>query len=96
MRKRAQWCQVLRSIPANGAPTIQYRKILYSQLFGTVYAITDEIHQLFIPGRSGEIRDVCIDSLGVLTGIIFMLMIIKIYIKIKKVKSNEKQIVSNE
>lgn len=58
--------------------------ILYSWLFGTLYAVTDEIHQFFVPGRSCEIRDVCIDSLGVLTGIIFVLMIIKIYIKIKK------------
>ncbi|OEF97638.1 VanZ family protein [Desulfuribacillus alkaliarsenatis] len=33
------------------------------------YAITDEVHQLFIPGRSGEIRDVIIDSAGALVGI---------------------------
>lgn len=67
---------------------IQYKRdrriILYSWLFGTLYAISDEIHQFFVPGRSCEIRDVCIDSLGVLTGIIFVLMIIKIYKKIKK------------
>ena len=48
-------------------------------LLGTVYAITDEIHQLFVPGRSGEIRDVLIDSSGVLLGvfIIYLLMCIK-------------------
>lgn len=34
------------------------------------YAISDEFHQLFIPGRSGELRDVFIDSLGACTGII--------------------------
>lgn len=28
------------------------------------YAITDEFHQLFVPGRSGEITDVLIDALG--------------------------------
>ena len=38
--------------------------------------MTDEIHQLFISGRSGEIRDVCIDSLGVITGIIILLIIL--------------------
>ena len=38
--------------------------------------MTDEIHQLFVPGRSGEIRDVCIDSLGVITGIIIFLIIL--------------------
>lgn len=68
----------------------KYKKVLYSQLFGTLYAITDEIHQLFIPGRSCEFRDVCIDSLGVLTGIIVALAILKIYIKIKNKLSKER------
>lgn len=57
--------------------------ILYSQLFGTLYAVTDEIHQLFIQGRSCEFRDICIDSLGVLTGIMLALAIFRIYIEIK-------------
>lgn len=52
------------------------KKVIISWLIGTVYAMTDEIHQLFVPGRSGEIRDVCIDSLGVITGIIIFLIIL--------------------
>ena len=53
------------------------KKVIVSQLVGTLYATTDEIHQLFVPGRSGEIRDVCLDSLGVITGIIITLIIQK-------------------
>lgn len=34
------------------------------------YAISDEVHQLYIPGRSGEIRDVVIDSIGSAVGIL--------------------------
>lgn len=34
-----------------------------------LYAITDEIHQLFVPGRSGEMRDVLIDSCAALVGV---------------------------
>lgn len=34
-----------------------------------LYAITDEIHQLFIPGRSGQITDVLIDTAGAAAGI---------------------------
>lgn len=52
------------------------KKVAISWIIGTTYAITDEIHQLFVPGRSGEIRDVCIDSLGVITGIIILLIIL--------------------
>jgi VanZ family protein len=34
-----------------------------------VYAISDELHQLLIDGRSGQISDVLIDSAGALIGI---------------------------
>lgn len=34
-----------------------------------VYATSDEVHQLFIPGRSGEVMDVLIDSAGAAVGI---------------------------
>ena len=43
-----------------------------------MYAITDEIHQLFIPGREGKIIDVYIDTLGIITGILFVNLILKI------------------
>ena len=46
------------------------RKILYSITFGGGYAITDEIHQVFVPGRSGNVFDVGIDTLGVITGVL--------------------------
>lgn len=39
-------------------------------LLGTIYAGTDEFHQLFVPGRSGQIRDVMIDSCGVFVGVL--------------------------
>lgn len=39
---------------------------------GTLYAVTDEVHQLLVPGRSCELRDICIDAAGVLTGVLLM------------------------
>lgn len=45
---------------------------------GTFYAVTDEIHQLFVPGRSGKALDVCIDSAGVFSGILFFLIVLMI------------------
>ena len=35
-------------------------------LIGGIYAISDEIHQLFVPGRSGEIDDVIADIIGIM------------------------------
>ena len=59
------------------------RKITTSILLGAWYAVMDELYQLMIPGRSGALKDVYIDALGVATGVIGMLIIIKIFEKIK-------------
>lgn len=54
------------------------RKITTSILLGVWYATMDEIHQLMVPGRSGALKDVYIDSLGITTGVIGMMIILKI------------------
>lgn len=36
---------------------------------GTLYAISDEIHQSFVPGRLGSSFDVAIDAVGVAIGV---------------------------
>ena len=59
------------------------RKITTSILLGVWYAIMDELYQLMIPGRSGALKDVYIDSLGIATGVIGMLIVIKIFDKLK-------------
>jgi len=40
-----------------------------SWLLGTLYACTDEVHQLFSPERTAQWQDVLLDSAGVLAGI---------------------------
>lgn len=45
------------------------RQVLMALGLCVAFAVSDEIHQLFIPGRSGEIRDVLIDSVGSSVGI---------------------------
>jgi VanZ family protein len=40
------------------------RSYLYSWLFTVFYALTDEWHQAFVPGRTSSIYDVMIDSTG--------------------------------
>ncbi|MCK5762965.1 MAG: VanZ family protein [Clostridiales bacterium] len=45
------------------------RSFVLALLFCVLYAMSDEFHQLFVLGRSGEIKDVVIDSIGSITGI---------------------------
>ena len=59
-------------------------KIIYSICIGATYACTDEFHQLFVEGRSGQLTDVLIDSLGVATGVCIFLCVITIFKKLKR------------
>ena len=46
-----------------------YKCLFISLLVCLLYSISDEVHQLFVSGRSGEIRDVLIDTSGSFIGI---------------------------
>lgn len=52
--------------------------VLFALILSVIYAMTDEWHQTFIPGRSGELRDVLIDSVGSLTGILIYYWILRL------------------
>ncbi len=58
----------------------EWRALLYSFCCCLFYAISDEIHQLFVVGRSGRVMDVIIDGCGALLGILifsFLLLLKK-------------------
>ena len=62
------------------------KSLLYSTLVCTIYAITDEVHQYFVPGRACMITDVIIDAFGAVFGCMVYLVILKIYKKLFKAK----------
>jgi VanZ family protein len=41
-------------------------------LLGIAYALTDELHQHFVPGRQGSVLDVLLDSVGVALGVFLL------------------------
>ncbi|MBR5516047.1 MAG: VanZ family protein [Clostridia bacterium] len=55
---------------------------------GIIYAISDEIHQYFVPGRSFLIKDIIIDSVGIITGAGVTLLL---FLLIKRIKRARKQ-----
>lgn len=44
------------------------RQIAIAIAICVLYAISDEAHQLFVPGRSGQLKDVLLDSEGAIVG----------------------------
>lgn len=57
---------------------IDIKSLIIALIISVLYAVSDEIHQILVPGRSGEIRDVLIDSIGSLTGIYLYYLFYKI------------------
>ena len=53
------------------------KKIIIAILLCIIYATSDEIHQIFVPGRSCQITDIMIDSLGSIMGIYLCKLITK-------------------
>ncbi len=59
-----------------GAP----KRYVFSFALCVLYAASDEIHQIFVPGRAGRLFDVFIDSMGASLG----LLTVFLYKKCKK------------
>lgn len=66
------------------------KRMIFSLIIGAEYAIFDELHQLFVSDRAGQITDVFIDTIGVVIGICVMMCFYKIGIKIQR-KGGEEQ-----
>jgi|SoiMethySBSTD1v2_1073268.scaffolds.fasta_scaffold831435_2 VanZ like protein len=47
---------------------ISWRTALLAIAFASLYGASDEIHQLFVPGRSSDIADVAADVVGACAG----------------------------
>lgn len=59
---------------------------VFAEIITALYAISDEIHQSFVPERSPSPVDVGIDSLGGLTGIVLVFLVIGAVNKSRKRK----------
>lgn len=48
------------------------------------YAVSDEIHQLFVPGRAGRLLDVGIDTAGALCGILIFAAVCAVLSRVRR------------
>lgn len=62
------------------------RSVLYSAAIASLYAVTDEIHQIFVDGRSCELRDWVIDTAGALIGAAAFIILTEIILWVKRKK----------
>ncbi len=64
---------------------------ILSILITSVYAASDEFHQTFVAGRSGQLSDVLLDSCGAAAGALFFLFLLTISKKLRVNKANWRQ-----
>lgn len=60
------------------------KRYVFAWIGAVCYAATDEFHQLFVPGRSGNVIDVCVDATGACLALVFLYGIMKLCNKIRK------------
>lgn len=59
-------------------------KLILSEAFCVVFALSDEIHQLFSPGRAFQFSDLLTDSLGAAAGLLIFLLLVHPKVKYDK------------
>jgi VanZ like protein len=71
------WDTVLRKIAHTGEYAVLGALLLRATAsarlalaLGVLYAVSDEVHQTFVPGRAGSPVDVAIDAVGVACGLV--------------------------
>jgi len=71
IRKLAHFTEylILGLLVINMMKDYHYSYLIISIIICIIYAISDEMHQLFVPGRSCQLTDILIDSLGSIMGI---------------------------
>lgn len=62
-----------------------------SILITSAYAATDEFHQTFVPGRSGQLSDVLLDSCGALTGAAVFLGLVMLWKRYRSRQTAKRQ-----
>ncbi len=60
------------------------KSLLFTLIICVLYAVSDEVHQLFVPGREGQISDVLLDSAGACAGAAIYLIADFIITKLKQ------------
>lgn len=59
--------------------------IISSVVFSSLYAVTDEVHQIFVSGRSCQIKDWAIDTSGAILGSVVFIILFLILKKLHKI-----------
>ena len=61
------------------SPNGRFKPTTAAFLVSLTYAVSDEVHQYFVPGRAARLYDVGFDTLGIVLGILAVIFILRRY-----------------
>jgi VanZ family protein len=69
---------LVRALAGGRMTAMTLTRILLAAALGTLYGVSDEIHQHFVPPRTPDILDVAADSVGALAGATVMTLVARL------------------
>lgn len=79
-----QACRIREGYERGDTPGQNHRGMLRRAfLCTTLYAVSDEFHQIFVPGRSCQVKDIVIDSAGALTGLVLIWLLMNLHARLR-------------
>jgi VanZ family protein len=70
---------LIRALASGRASSLTPRRLLVAAFLATLYGLSDELHQHFVPGRTPDWLDVVADAGGAAAGVLGMATAIWIY-----------------
>ena len=69
---------LVRALAGGRITAMTPTRILLAAALGTLYGVSDEIHQHFVPPRTPDILDVAADAVGALVGAMLMTLLARL------------------
>ena len=85
-----EFCALGATVSLGFFTTLKRTAPLASLILCFIYAVSDEIHQIFVPGRACKAKDMFIDLCGAALGIIFFTLIVSFIGYVKKKRKEKK------
>ena len=69
---------LVRALAGGRSARMTAMRIFASTVLATLYGVSDEIHQMFVPPRTPDWLDVCADAFGAMTGAVVVALAAKL------------------